>query len=132
MLLILPVLFFTSCKKAIEKAQEKAVIDAITSGFWKVTQFNKGSTDVASTFTNYKFQFKENYTVDALKNNVVEKTGSWNGDPTAMTITSNFGNVSEPLLLLNGTWNITKSSISYVEANQTVNNELRFLRLDKE
>jgi len=34
-------------------------------------------------------------------------------------------------LLLNGTFIITDSGLSYVEANQTVNGEVRMLRLDK-
>jgi hypothetical protein len=131
-LLILPVLFLISCKKTVEKAQEKAVIDAMTTGFWKVTKFEKGATDVKGSFLPYKFQFKDNNTVDAINNNTTERTGSWKGDTNALTIEANFGNVGEPLLLLNGVWKITNSGWNFVEANRTEGTELRILRLDKE
>jgi hypothetical protein len=34
-------------------------------------------------------------------------------------------------MLLNGTWQITNSDWTFVEASQTINNELRTLRLEK-
>jgi hypothetical protein len=131
-LFLLPFLLCLSCKKAVEKAQEKAVVESITNGFWKVALFQKGAIDVTNGFAVYKFQFKENNTVDAFKNNTVERTGSWEGNAIAMTITSSFGNVPEPLFLLNGIWKITKNSLTRVEANQTVSGEQYLLHLVKE
>jgi hypothetical protein len=120
-----------SCEKAIEKAQEDYIIKIMTEGRWKVTNFDKGADDRTGDFTPYQFQFNSNRTVDAYNNNIVEKSGTWEGNATNRTIYSNFSNASEPLLLLNGTWLISNSSPSFVEANQTVNGEQRFLRLDK-
>jgi hypothetical protein len=131
-LILLPFLLCLSCKKAVEKAQEKAVVESITNGFWKVALFQKGPNDVTPGFSAYKFQFKENNTVDAYKNSTVEKTGSWEGNALAMTITSSFGNAPEPLFLLNGIWKITKNSLTRVEANQTVSGEQYVLHLVKE
>ena len=116
----------------IKKKQEDAVINAMVNGQWKVTNFNKGGTDRTLDFGTYKFQFKTNLTVDAINNGTTEKTGSWNADATAQTITSNFLNAVNPLALLNGTWKITNNSWTWVEAQQTVNNELLMLRLDKQ
>lgn len=118
-------------KEQIEKQQQTAIIEAMTNGQWKVTKFIKGGTDVTSDFSTYKFQFKTDYTVDAINNTTVEKTGTWNADATAKTITSTFTNASNPIILLNGTWNITNNSWTWVEATQTVGSELRTLRLDK-
>jgi len=122
-------LFFISCSK--EEIIRNAVINAMTSGQWKVVIFKNGSTDVTTDFAPYKFQFKENLSVDAINNTTVEKTGSWTADPNAKTITATFTNASSTLSLLNGTWLITDSGWTYVEANQTVNGELRILRLEK-
>ena len=108
------------------------VVNAMVNGQWKVTNFKIGSSDVTTDFATYKFQFKTNFTVDAINNGSVEKTGSWNADATAQTITSNFTNVFNSLVLLNGTWQITNNSWTWVEARQTVNNELLTLRLDKQ
>lgn len=128
---ILLVFAFTGCKKTIENAQEDALIQIMTNGQWSVTSYQKGSTDVTADFSGYKFQFKSNRTVDAIKNNAVEKTGTWEGNAYARSIFSNFSNAVNPLLLLNGTFIITDSGLTYVEANQTINGEVRTLRLDK-
>jgi hypothetical protein len=131
---ILYLLFFliilAGCKK--EKKAENLVIQAMVNGQWKVTNFNKGGTDVTNSFAPYKFQFKTNFTVDAINNGIVEKTGSWNADANTQTITSNFSNAISPLVLLNGTWKIANNSWTWVEANQTLNGESMSLRLDKQ
>ena len=117
------------CNK--EEIARNAVISAMTTGYWKVVSFKNGSADVTTDFVPYKFQFKENLTVDAVANTTVEKTGTWTADANAKTITSFFPNAGHPLILLNGTWQITKSDWTFVEASQTANNELRTLRLEK-
>src|SRR4051812_11659002 len=115
-------ILLVGCKK--EKKAENLVVQAMVNGEWKVTNFNKGGTNVTVGFSPYKFQFKTNFTVDAINNGNVEKTGSWDADAYAQTITSNFTNAVNPLILLNGAWKITNNSWTWVEANQTVNGEL--------
>lgn len=127
-LLIFLIISF-GCNK--EKKAENLVVQAMVNGQWKVTNFNKGGTDMTSDFASYQFQFKNNFTVDALNSGSVEKTGSWNADATSQSITSNFQNAVNPVALLNGTWIITNNSWTWVEAKQSVNGELMSLRLDK-
>lgn len=128
--LLFLLIILAACKK--EKKVENLVLQAMVNGQWKVTSFNKGGTNKTADFTPYMFQFKSNFTVDAINNGNVEKTGSWNADASAQTITSNFTNALSPLVLLNGTWKITNNSWTWVEANQTLNGELMSLRLDKQ
>jgi hypothetical protein len=123
-------LFLLGCNK--EKKAENLVVQAMVNGQWKVTGFNKGGTDVTADFAAYKFQFKNDLTVDAINNGSIEKTGSWNADAASQSITSNFNNAVDPLALLNGTWTITNNSWTWVEAELTLNGELRTLRLDKQ
>lgn len=130
-LVLFLVLSMTSCKKTIDKMKENAVISAMTDGQWVVTKFEKNGSIITSDFNGYKFQFHKNYTVDAIKTNVVEKTGSWDGDPYTMTITANFLNASHPLNLLNGTWHIDNNSWTYVVASQGTGSEIKKLRLEK-
>jgi hypothetical protein len=121
--------FLFGCSK--EEIQRNAVMNAMTQGQWKITSFKDGTTDITTLFTVYTFQFKENYTVDVIHNNSIEKTGTWTADINALTITAAFPNVTDPLNLLNGTWHITNSDWSWVEAYQTVNGEQRRLRMEK-
>lgn len=127
----LALILVSGCKETVEQKQEDAVVKIITSGQWSVTKYVKGATDVTTDFAGYKFQFKDNKTVDAIKNGVTEKTGTWEGNAMARTIVSEFQNANQTLTLLNGTWYITDSGLTYVESNQTVAGEARLLRLDK-
>lgn len=130
-LLMLGALLLGSCNKKIEQVQLNALMDVITSGQWQVTSYVKGTENITSHFAPYSFQFKRDDTVDAIKDGAVEKTGSWVGNPTDLTIQSSFGNIAAPLSLLNGTWKVTKTSTTFVESNQVVAGEQRYLRLDK-
>jgi hypothetical protein len=132
MKLLYALIFLFITTGCIKKKQEDIVIDAMVNGQWKVTNFNKGGTDKTPDFATYKFQFKTNFTVDAINNGSLEKTGSWNADAGAQTITSSFSNAVSPLVLLNGTWKITNNSWTWVVAQQTLNGELLNLRLDKQ
>ena len=123
---------FTSCDKTEEEVAENLIVSAMTSGKWKVTKYLQGSVDKTAAFGEYLFQFQKDRTVDAERGNVVEKTGNWEGNATDRTIYSNFVNVGEPLVLLNGTWNITNNSWNFVEASQVVNGQTCVLRLDKQ
>jgi hypothetical protein len=119
------------CEKTKEKVQYDLVMQAITNGQWKVSSYDKGGTDLTGDFVPYLFQFKEDFTVDALKNSYVESSGTWSADPDNGNMSSTW-TVGAPVGLLNGTWHITDNSWTYVIAEQTVNNELRKLRLDKQ
>lgn len=118
-------------KEQKKQVQQNLIVQAMTNGQWKMTNFTRGSNDVTSDFSVYKFQFKTDLTVDAINNGTVEKTGTWNADANAQTITSSFTNAANPLMLLNGTWNITNTTWTSVQATETVSGEIRTLRLDK-
>jgi hypothetical protein len=128
---LLSLTLISGCKKAIDKAAEDAILDAMTSGQWVVTSFKTNGTDITTDFAGYKFQYYRNYDVDAFKNDTLQKTGTWQPDAPAMNISASFLNVTNPLLLINGTWHITDNSWTYVKATMTVGSETRTLRLDK-
>ena len=125
-LLLLP-----GCQKLIEKAQEDAVIKAMTDGRWKITTFTHNGVDITGSFSTYKFQYYSNKTVDAFNNDVVEKTGTWDGNASTMTTSANFVNAINPLSLINGNWHIDDNSWTYVKATQNIGGETKFMRLDK-
>jgi uncharacterized protein YegP (UPF0339 family) len=124
-------LLLSGCKKSIDKLKENAVISAMTEGQWVIKSFVKNGTIITSDFDGYKFQFYSNNTVDAIKNNIVEKTGTWNGDVTAMTIAANFPNVILPLSQINGNWHIDDNSWTFVVASQNSGSETKTMRLEK-
>jgi hypothetical protein len=125
------VLLFTGCTKILEKQEQNIVTQVITDGRWTVSKYLQGSTDRASEFTPYQFQFQSNDSIDAIRNNIVEKKGYWQVNTSARTITSQFVNASSPLPLLNGTWNIINTSWTTVEASQNINGTETKLYLQK-
>jgi hypothetical protein len=127
--LILVFFSAASCKKQVAEKKEDLLLQLIVSTEWVVTKYTQGTADVTSYFSPYSFQFKDDFTVNAIKYGAVETTGTWNGSIDTKTVTSNFPNPNPILLLLNGTWLITDSGFDYVESTQTVNGEHRFLRL---
>lgn len=136
MKILLPVFcfifFLPGCKKIVEKAQENALVQAMTSGQWVVTSFVQNSNDITSSFSGYKFQYYSNRTVDAIKNGSVEMTGTWDGDISSMTTWASFTNASAPLNLINGSWHIDNNSWTFVVATQTTSGETKTMRLDKQ
>jgi hypothetical protein len=123
---------FISCKKKVEQIQQDLVILAMTDGQWVVTNFTLNSNTITTDFANYKFKYYSNKTVDAIKSGTVEKTGTWGGDATTMTTWANFTMPPYPLDLINGDWNITRNSWTYVEATQTIGSNTKTMRLDKQ
>ncbi len=84
----------------------------MTSGKWKITSFSNNGTHKTSVFSGYEFQSFNNNTVDARKNSVLEKNGTWSWNTINKTITADFGNLNSPLLLINGLWQITKNILT--------------------
>jgi len=105
---------------------------AMTDGQWVITSFISDGSNITNDFSPYRFQYFDNYTVDAIKNGIVESTGNWDGDVNAMNIIASFPNATNPLVLLNGTWHVTDNSWTYVEATMTTGTTTRSLRLDKQ
>ena len=129
--LFIMTIMLSGCKKTVENIQEDLVLKAMTDGQWKITNFVHNGSTITTDFVNYKFQYYSNKTVDAFKNGTVEKTGTWDGNANTMTTSANFTSATYPLQLINGNWNITRNSWTYVEANQTVGSETKVMRLDK-
>lgn len=130
--LFLCVIILGSCKKTVEKIGEDLVVKAMTDGQWVITKFTQNGTDITSSFSGYKFQYYSNKTVDAILNGVKDRTGNWDGNATAMTTWADFPGAPSPISLVNGTWNITNSGWTFVEATQTNGTEIKTLRLDKQ
>ncbi|HEX4958172.1 MAG TPA: hypothetical protein VFV46_08335 [Lacibacter sp.] len=128
-------LLTTGCKKIIKKTQEQIaedlIVKAMTEGQWIVLSYNDG-TEYVSEFSDYKFQFKTNKTVDAVKNAAVESTGTWQGDGYKQEITADYPTTATVTLQrLDGVWKIVASTWTSVRATQTINGKLTTLELKK-
>jgi hypothetical protein len=130
--IMLAVIVLGSCHKIIEKKEQDAIMKVMTDGQWVVTNFTSNGTDITTDFSGYSFQFFNDYTVKAMKNGTLNNSGTFYGDVSTLTISANFPNAVNPLLLLNGTWHITNTSDTYVIANMTIGTDVRTIRLDKQ
>jgi hypothetical protein len=125
-------ILFAGCKKTVENIQEDLVIKAMTDGQWVITNFTLNGTSITSDFAGYRFKYYSNKTVDAINNGITERTGNWDGDAATMTTSASFNGANYPLVLINGSWHITRNSWTYVEATQTVGSDTKIMRLDKQ
>jgi hypothetical protein len=122
------------CKKTIDdltqQQQEDLVILAMTNGKWKMTWFKENNVNI-NDFDGYEFQYYSNYTVDATIGTDT-KRGNWGGSSATMTTSCDFPpSAGNPLLKINGTWNIIRNSWTYVEAQQVSGGITKMMRLDK-
>ena len=133
LLFLLPVAFSFSCKKYIQKQEEKAVMSIITDGYWYVSQYLYDGDDSTSSFSGYLFKFDANGIVTGTKGANSYK-GSWTPDVAARTITSGFPSGPSPVSLLDGVWKIKDSGTDFVLANytDTINHKFNTLRLQKQ
>jgi len=127
------ILSFVSCKKYIQKQEEKAAVSIITNGYWYVSGYTQNDSDITAAFSGYLFKFDANNTVTGTKGNV-SVTGQWSDNIVARTITSNFPGAGAPLAYLNETWTIRDSYNDSVSARctDTVNHTTNVLQLKKQ
>lgn len=119
-----------SCKKAIEKKTRDLLVDAITNGYWIVEQYVEKQADITTDFTGYDFKFNENGTVVGIYSGT-NTNGTWSGNVTDYTITSDFPGSNDPLKKLNGVWKLVDSDWDFVKAEMTVGLEKNILKLRK-
>lgn len=119
------------CKKTVDNLAENRAIELISDTPWRVTIYARDTDTLTSYFKGYTFVFKENKTVDAVKSQQIVKSGVWDFSFTQQSILSAFSTTEEPLVLLNGTWNIVNITNTTVLANQTINGKMVTLKLAK-
>jgi hypothetical protein len=129
MLALLFVAGSTGCKKVVEESARKVLLDLMTNGRWMVQTLTESGVDYSTDYSAWEFQFYENGTVDGL-NGTQKVTGTWEVDEIKMTIRSTFPTGSPAALLrLSETWNLTKTTFSYVEAKPSNTVRTAYLKL---
>jgi hypothetical protein len=123
-------LLSSSCKKAIDKKKEELVMQAITEGVWIVEQYFEAGANISNDFLYYEFKFNKDGTVTGTKNSGVT-TGTWAGNASNYSITSQFPTATDVLIKLNGVWVIKDSYWNYVKADMTTANGTNTLHLIK-
>jgi hypothetical protein len=119
----------TGCKKAVEDNARRVLLDLMTNGRWMVQIFTEAGTDHSADYAAWEFQFYENGTVDGL-NGTQKVSGTWSVDEVNYTIRSTFP-VGSPsaLMRLSETWNMTKTTLNYVEAKPSNTARTAYLKL---
>ena len=126
-------ILFLSCKKFVEKQEEKAVEADVTNGLWYVSGYEQNDSNITASFSGYLFKFDANNTVTAIYNSDSVQ-GDWAVDISALTITADFAGATAPLVNLNETWLITDSYTDSVSATSTdtIRNTSNILQLKKQ
>jgi hypothetical protein len=101
---------FSSCKKAIEAAQEQIVVNAITDGVWYISKFTEGGTDITTSFAGWEFTFYSNGTSAGNKTGNATVTGTWSGDTNTLSFTTAYTTTPPaPLPKTAGVWLVTRA-----------------------
>jgi hypothetical protein len=130
------VLFFVvwhlgSCKKYVQQQEQNALVSLITNGTWVVTRYLDNDSNITASFSGYVFQFQSDGVVTGTKSGA-SINGTWSGDVTTKTITSDFPSASFPLNELNAIWTITDSYPDSVAASTTLDSATNILNLHKQ
>jgi hypothetical protein len=109
---IFGILLLGSCKKQTINQVENSVIE----GEWKVTLFQEDGVNETSDFTNLRFTFKENGSVEVKSSSVLVYTGTWKveKDSDHVEFILGLGDV-EPLGELTDDWHIENHSDTKLE-----------------
>jgi hypothetical protein len=123
--------YLSSCKKIVQQQEQNALEAVITNGTWVVTRYLQNDSDITAAFSGYVFQFQSNGVVTGTNGPTVSD-GTWTGNISAHTITSNFPAAGYPLNELNAIWTITDSYTDSVAATTTLDSATNILNLHKQ
>ncbi len=72
-ILLVFVVYLSSCKKYIQQQEENAIVAAVTNGLWFVEDYMQNDSDITTTFSGYLFKFDANGTVTGTKDSLSVK-----------------------------------------------------------
>lgn len=127
---VICLLFAISCKKLVEDQKKKAVMSFITNGQWKVESYLIDTISITSEFEGYKFKFSEDGTVVG-NNGTFSASGTWVGEVSDYSITSDFPGAGDPVQKLNGHWILKDSGVTFVKAELKISSTTMHLHLIK-
>ena len=132
--ILLSGILLASCKKLIQKQEEKQIIADVTNGVWYVTSYVQNDSNITAAFSGYVFKFDANNTVTGILNSTDSVPGEWLVNVNARTITSDFPGTGYPLNQMNETWYVDDSYTDSVSAqcSDTVNHKMNYLQLRKQ
>ncbi|HUQ67249.1 MAG TPA: hypothetical protein VM101_13895 [Flavitalea sp.] len=102
----------------------------ITNGQWKVESYLADTVTETQEFEGYTFKFNADGSVVG-NIGTISSWGTWVGDVSDYSITSNFPGSGEPLKKLNGHWIIKDSGLTFVKADMSASGSTRHLHLIK-
>lgn len=108
----LGILLLGSCKKQTINQVENSVIE----GEWKVSLFQEDGVNETSDFTNFRFTFKENGSVEVRSSSTLIYTGTWKveKDSDHVEFVLGLGDI-DPLGELTDDWHIENHSDTKLE-----------------
>ena len=128
-LIILMIVTFDSCKKDDNTSSTPGVVQIVTNGTWRITNFVESTENKTADFAGYTFSFNSNGQLIALLSGV-NTTGSWGWDDSNTKFHISIGSI-KPLSDLTGDWLILEKSetlISLKNDNSAKNEQVAFAR----
>ena len=127
---VICLLFCFSCKKFVEDQKKQAVMSFITSGQWKIESYLVDTVSITSEFNGYTFKFNEDGTVTGIYGTTTIP-GTWIGEISDYSITSDFPGSDDPVKKLIGHWIVKDSGSTFVKADLKTTTSTLHLHLIK-
>jgi hypothetical protein len=127
---VICILFAFSCKKAVEDQKRQMVMSFITNGHWKVESYLVDTVAITTEFEGYKFKFNDDGSVTG-DNGSTSASGTWIGEVSDYSITSQFPGSGDPFQKLDGHWVIKDSGLTFVKADLNASGATMHLHLVK-
>ena len=88
----------------------------ITNGQWKIESYLVDTVSITNEFDGYTFKFNEDGTVTGI-NGTTTISGTWIGEVSDYSITSDFPGADDPVKKLSGHWVVKESGSTFVKAD---------------
>lgn len=109
-----------SCKAKLTEYYDSAALDIMTTGYWVVTFFSEGGTNITPDFAGWEARFNRDYTLQLSKSGASAVLGTWSSNNLQVDITANLSSTATaPLPKFSGTWLVTGNTGAGTTFSQT-------------
>ena len=112
---------FWACKPVLTEYIDDAALDIMTSGYWVVSSFSEGGTDITADFAGWEVRFNRDRTMQLSKAGSTSVAGTWSSNNLRVDFSASIpAAATSPLPKLGGSWLVINNSSAGTSFSKTV------------